>query len=178
MEPTLSGRLTNSGSVIVSFKPRIDFRDLQRECQSNGWELAACTQTHWQIRGALVKPVNLHWKAGGGLVAYVNGAVKGVGVKPKVSSIVSFCRDKKPLSSTKTTRKQMTKIRDAMLESSRSCKWCSKQLTSDTATVDHLIAISRGGSNRRDNLCLACEDCNRSRGNSCASGVRLERDRE
>jgi hypothetical protein len=45
------------------------------------------------------------------------------------------------------------------------CRWCQCPLTRDTATADHLVPLSRGGSNDWANLCLACLGCNQSRQN-------------
>jgi hypothetical protein len=45
------------------------------------------------------------------------------------------------------------------------CQWCGCSLTAETATTDHLIPLSRDGSNEWDNLCLACFDCNQRRKN-------------
>ena len=38
------------------------------------------------------------------------------------------------------------------------------KLPSDTATLDHVIPKSEGGSNDTENLVLACTECNRRRG--------------
>jgi hypothetical protein len=46
------------------------------------------------------------------------------------------------------------------------CQWCQRPLTPETATTDHLIPLSRGGSNAWDNLCLACRSCNQARKNN------------
>jgi hypothetical protein len=40
------------------------------------------------------------------------------------------------------------------------CRYCRKQLTTMTATLDHVVAVSRGGGNDFDNLVTACLDCN------------------
>lgn len=37
--------------------------------------------------------------------------------------------------------------------------WCRAPLTRETARMDHIVPLYQGGSNRRDNLCLACVDC-------------------
>lgn len=40
------------------------------------------------------------------------------------------------------------------------CRYCSKQLTRFTATLDHLKPISEGGDNGFENLLTACLNCN------------------
>lgn len=45
------------------------------------------------------------------------------------------------------------------------CCWCCKQLKRDEITVEHLLPKSYNGSDALDNLCLACQSCNNSRGN-------------
>jgi hypothetical protein len=40
------------------------------------------------------------------------------------------------------------------------CKYCSKQLTRFTATLDHVTPVARGGDNSLANLITACLECN------------------
>jgi len=40
------------------------------------------------------------------------------------------------------------------------CKYCDKQLTRFTATLDHITPVSEGGDNTKDNLVTACLSCN------------------
>lgn len=44
------------------------------------------------------------------------------------------------------------------------CKYCSKQLTRFTATLDHVQPVSKGGDNSIANLVTACLHCNSRRG--------------
>lgn len=46
------------------------------------------------------------------------------------------------------------------------CWWCGKCSSGEQLTIEHLFPKSRGGSNSPENLRLACEKCNKSRGNS------------
>lgn len=45
------------------------------------------------------------------------------------------------------------------------CRYCEKQLTRFTATLDHLQPVSRGGDNSYENLITSCLHCNSRRGN-------------
>jgi len=40
------------------------------------------------------------------------------------------------------------------------CRYCGKQLTRFTTTLDHVVAVAEGGDNSFDNLLTACLDCN------------------
>ncbi|MFN6475256.1 HNH endonuclease [Nostoc sp. DedQUE07] len=68
----------------------------------------------------------------------------------------------KPLS-TKDRRKKRPLL---IAKYGMNCFWCGHSLTPETLTVDHYIPLSRGGSNRIENLRLACESCNQKRGNT------------
>lgn len=41
------------------------------------------------------------------------------------------------------------------------CKLCGRQ---DTLTIDHIIPLSKGGSNNQKNLQILCEGCNKKKG--------------
>jgi 5-methylcytosine-specific restriction endonuclease McrA len=58
-------------------------------------------------------------------------------------------------------------VREYLLEKyNRKCCYCGKENT--PLEVEHIIPKSRGGTNRIDNLCLACHDCNNAKGNMTA----------
>jgi 5-methylcytosine-specific restriction endonuclease McrA len=40
------------------------------------------------------------------------------------------------------------------------CQHCQKQLTRFTVTLDHVVAVSRGGDNSLSNLITSCRECN------------------
>jgi HNH endonuclease len=40
------------------------------------------------------------------------------------------------------------------------CRYCEKQLTRFTSTLDHIRPVSKGGGNEFDNVITACLDCN------------------
>lgn len=50
------------------------------------------------------------------------------------------------------------------LDQEERCAYCGITLQFQECETDHLLAVSRGGTNERDNLRVACEHCNRSKG--------------
>lgn len=44
------------------------------------------------------------------------------------------------------------------------CHWCGIALTFETMTLDHVIPISKGGSNQLGNLVPSCFACNNAKG--------------
>jgi 5-methylcytosine-specific restriction endonuclease McrA len=46
------------------------------------------------------------------------------------------------------------------------CVYCTAPLSEDNFVLDHLIPVSKGGTNRKHNLAAACEVCNRRRSDS------------
>lgn len=46
------------------------------------------------------------------------------------------------------------------------CRYCGVQLTNETATVDHVIPKSKGGTGKRENLVTCCKKCNTEKSDS------------
>lgn len=44
------------------------------------------------------------------------------------------------------------------------CHWCHMPLNQETATIDHLVPLARGGVDKRANMVPACRSCNEARG--------------
>lgn len=51
-----------------------------------------------------------------------------------------------------------------LFELCRSCQYCGVLLSEDRATLDHLLPLSRGGTNKWSNLILSCKPCNSEKG--------------
>lgn len=50
------------------------------------------------------------------------------------------------------------------LSQGRTCCWCTRYIALATATLEHLIPRSWGGTDARTNLAVACKPCNDERG--------------
>lgn len=45
------------------------------------------------------------------------------------------------------------------------CACCGRKLNPKTMTIEHIIPLSRGGTNEEKNLTVLCYDCNQRKGN-------------
>jgi len=43
------------------------------------------------------------------------------------------------------------------------CAYCNCELSDDNKTIDHIIPLTRNGTNNPDNICWACRSCNSSK---------------
>jgi hypothetical protein len=83
--------------------------------------------------------------------------------------IVSTFRVEGEVVTTRRSRRHphsLKRFRLQALEVYPYCQWCQCPLAHNTATTDHLIPLSRGGTNAWENLCLACHSCNQARRNN------------
>lgn len=54
--------------------------------------------------------------------------------------------------------------RNLMLRDKCECQYCGHHLRTDTATIDHVLPVSRGGKNTWKNTVLSCKPCNNKKG--------------
>jgi 5-methylcytosine-specific restriction endonuclease McrA len=97
--------------------------------------------------------------------AYIASTKQGLSnITPKEAIRMSM----KPPKCTKTPakRKKTKAIKTKLFAKSQECHWCQTELTMETATIDHVIPLKRGGLDHQMNMVLACEDCNQERGHS------------
>ena len=148
---------------------KISFEHFARLCQGQQLEAVRVNGTHWQIKGGL-RIVNVYPFSRKGASYYIQGMSKGV----KGSPAKAIQAAKKPPRQEKRHDRNKSKInrrvRDRLWRSQQgNCKWCGEPVPKEEATLDHIVALSRGGGNGTDNLCMACKDCNNRRGNNCTA---------
>lgn len=52
-----------------------------------------------------------------------------------------------------------------LLKCEKFCRWCCGKLTQANFTIDHIVALSKGGEHKPDNLAACCHKCNVSKNN-------------
>lgn len=126
-----------------------------------------CSHSHWQIRGGKFC-VNFYPFKDGGPSFYINGMNSGSRHHVSVADAIAAA-DKPPVNKLhRRTRERKRSYKGAkrrLLKTSPFCYWCKKKLDTTSATLDHMIPLSKGGTNGIDNFVLACETCNKDRKN-------------
>ncbi len=152
--------------------PKLSLAEL---CEAAGLSLRICADFHWRVEGGEYG-VNYYPSK---QKAYVNGTTAGFRIRSDedLIDIAMFGPRHAWLPAGERNSPQMTKHRRKTLwnRGQKACKWCKCELTLEkrdrelgapfTATLDHVVPISRGGMDTGDNVVLACEDCNKLRGN-------------
>lgn len=137
--------------------------ELEFFCHQYGVKLVHKGGTHYQLTGKMV--VN-YYPGSRKQTAYLNGATHGksgvtaeqaVRMAMEVPEIVPKCK--------RLRRKNDRAWKKSVLAKFPFCHWCGKLLDVSTATVDHVIPLSRGGANFSSNKVLSCFNCNHERGN-------------
>lgn len=141
---------------------------LIKAANSAGLRVLFRTSSHWQISGG-VRMVNYYPTKG---TVYMQGAVKKCARTQKVNELIRIALYGPPKTEAQVRRNYSSKkLRQGCWKRGvRNCHWCQSPFRSaEDATLEHLVPLCRGGSNRPDNLALACQTCNKTRGNSFRS---------
>lgn len=148
------------------------YDDFARQVNVAGMVARDCGDSHWQIRGGRYC-VNFYPDAKRGPTLYVNATnegIRGVTIADAIQAASNPLHKKHALRKTKRRRTRFyRKARRRLLFEHSRCNWCPRSLNEKTATLDHIIPLSKGGTNGLDNLTLACYDCNQNRRDSLPS---------
>ena len=124
------------------------------------------SKSHWHIKGALL--VNYYPSKGTAYVAGTKAGVKNV----TLEQAIAMTKTAPTLESANRQRKSWHKAaKRQMFDKSRRCHWCGVEMSlhpldKNFATIEHIIPLSRGGLDNRNNMTLACITCNQKRGNT------------
>jgi len=146
-------------------------KKLREMCAARGLELIERDNGHFQIKGKYLVNYYPMSKTQSIYVAGTIGALKRANVEKAVAIAVGsdFKINGAPIerkSSYKRKRMAMWKrgIRD--------CFWCGIAFSSfEETTLEHIIPLSRGGLDNKNNYALAHSKCNNDRGNALPHSV-------
>lgn len=143
------------------------FSDLARAAEAAGIVAVECGPWHWQVRGG---PIVVNFYPNKGTV-YINGAVQKCGERAWTPEhVVAIAINGPRFQRGEDRRRCKAEKRERWNRGPRVCCWCGTPFEKyEDATVEHVLPLSRGGSNRVENIRLACEPCNKARGNGVAA---------
>ena len=144
----------------------ITFQEFSRQVKASNLTPHDCGSLHWQIRGGRYC-VNFYPTTKNGPTFYVNATNTGVRHKVTVDDAILAAFNPMHKRKVKRTRRRRSdfykNVRKRLLKDDPRCYWCRRSLGTKTATNDHIIPLSKGGTNGIDNQTLACYDCNQNR---------------
>lgn len=143
------------------------YEEFEQQVKSAGLIPKQCSKDHWQIRGGKFC-VNFYPHKLGGPSYYINGMNTGSRRRRVTLSEAILAANDPPfrkLHVRTRSRKRLKNIKRSLYNDNQICFWCKKDLQFHEATLDHVIPLSKGGSNGVDNFVLACEECNAGRKN-------------
>jgi len=81
------------------------------------------------------------------------------------------------VSNTKRTSSHARKVAHRMKVEQPWCTYCGSPATEgNPLTIDHIIPLTRGGTNARENLTVACYRCNRTKSDAVGPGQPVKSD--
>lgn len=138
---------------------------LRRLAEPAGFEVVCVSEAagHYQVRGGALL---VNWYPfSAKRTAYVKATKKGI---PNASpeQVIQLATTAPDVQQEKVERnaKRAKRAKLRMLKTHPFCHWCDEPLTRETATLEHIIPLKRGGLDHHNNMTLACEKCNRERG--------------
>lgn len=141
----------------------LTFARFAQLARSEGCEPRDCGNGHWQVRGVVT--VNW-WPASKRRSIFVSGSSEAVAAGDAALAI-EIAKLGPPMYrlEQRLSQRAARRERARLLKKDPHCRWCGCDLDAHTATLEHVVPLARGGTNRRENLAIACEVCNHARGN-------------
>lgn len=146
----------------------MEFKEFESRVKAVGLVARDCGNGHWRIENGRYE-VNW-WPFSKKRTIYVNGLSSGNTTRygDCEAAILAATTDPEIKRKGKRGARKKSYRRDKkrLLARDPRCYWCKCELNTQTATLDHVIPLARGGSNATDNLVLSCEPCNKDKGNA------------
>lgn len=104
---------------------------------------------------------------GGTCIVYQNSKGKISANGFALKAVEAFERNQKlDMGFAKTARTVNAKYKAALVKrDGKECFYCGLEMPDTDMTIEHLIALDKGGNNRLENMALAHSDCNQKAGN-------------
>lgn len=120
---------------------------------------------HWQLTGGpLIVNYYPHSKRQTIYVCGTTGGTNFASLGDAIQAVLKAPSLKNHLEKCQRSQNKSRTFKKRLFKRSNLCNWCGIALTRDTATLDHVIPLARGGLDNMNNVVLACQPCNQKRG--------------
>ncbi len=137
------------------------FESFKKAAEKIGLTAADRGNGHWQVRGKLL--VN-YYPESKNRSAYIAGTTKKAMMHASMLDVFKLATEVPNIDKKAQRKKSYRGHKLRLLQRNPSCNWCQCKLDEASATIDHVIPLSRGGLNNANNFVLACSACNLKRG--------------
>lgn len=133
--------------------------------KAEGLELVRVSEVggHFQVRGGAML---VNWYPfSANQTAYVNATKRGI-KHATPEQVIKMALTAPDVQAEKVTRNsgKASRAKRRLLKTRPFCHWCDIELTAETATLEHIVPLKRGGLDHHNNMTLACKPCNEGRG--------------
>lgn len=147
-----------------------NFEEFEILAKEDGFKAEQCTEHHWKLKG-IHNEVNVYPFSKKKTVYISGNNVNGTTVYGSPKSAVKAAFEIAALSYEVRSgndikkRKNLSQKKKILYATNKVCHWCKLEMPYKEATVEHLVPLSKGGTNSINNLRLAHQGCNQGRGN-------------
>lgn len=146
---------------------KVWIKKAEQMADERGLELVLVSEPsgHYQLRGG---PMLVNWyPLSKKKTAYVKATQKGI-ENASPEAVIKLAFSAPEIVAEKVTRNsgKAQRAKRRLLKHHPFCHWCEKPLTKETATLEHIIPLKRGGLDHHNNMTLACKPCNEKRGHN------------
>lgn len=136
--------------------------DIVKEIKKYNNQIKVITRNngHFTLKGL----INVHYYPfSKNKSAYIENTTKSL-KNISIRQVVELCSTKPNLPVKEKRKSSYKQEKRKLLKKTNRCHWCNIPLNFKTATIDHVIPLTRGGLNNLNNMVLSCDSCNNKRG--------------
>ena len=137
--------------------------DMKEKVEKAGLQLILCGNGHYQIAGGKFL-VNYYPNTRKGQKIYIASTKEGITVSG-VDEAIHAANNLPVQLDSEERRANYTKQLRWLFRKGSQCYICLKNVEKQDGSVDHIIPLSKGGLNNRNNYALAHKKCNLEKGN-------------
>lgn len=139
----------------------MSYINFAKNVEDAGLKPEICSPTHWKIKGGKFD-VNFYPDTKRGSMMYVQMTKHGI--PATIEEAIKAANSLPVIDAVERKNSYKRHVR-WLLTKTNICCICNESVSVKDASLEHIIPLSKGGLNNRNNFALAHKDCNSKRGN-------------